>query len=116
MEVLIQCMMWKFKNNKTATETAKKISSIYDQSFITNRQVRKWFAKFCSNDISSLSDETSARSSPDFDQKALRELMALINGNSHNSTRELTVDLNISQSTICSLLKKMGKLSQRLGV
>ena len=30
---------WEFRNNKNATETAKKISSVYGQGIITDYQV-----------------------------------------------------------------------------
>ena len=33
-------MLWRFKNNKNTTETAKKILSVYYQGVITDRQVR----------------------------------------------------------------------------
>ena len=39
-------MLWEFKNNKTASETAKKISSVYAQRVVSDRQVRNWFFKF----------------------------------------------------------------------
>ena len=32
-------MFWKFKNNKNDIETSRKISSVYDQGFITDRHV-----------------------------------------------------------------------------
>ena len=32
-------MLWEFKNNKNATETAQKISCVYGQDVITKRQV-----------------------------------------------------------------------------
>ena len=34
-------MLWKFNNNKNASETAKKICSIYGQSVITDHLVSK---------------------------------------------------------------------------
>ena len=44
-------MLWKFKNNKNATEVTKKISSAHGQSVITDRQVQNWFSKFGSVDM-----------------------------------------------------------------
>ena len=43
--------MWQFKNNKNATEMAKKISYIYSQGVITGYQALNWFSKFCSGDV-----------------------------------------------------------------
>ena len=104
-------MLWEFKNNKNATETAKKICSVYGQGVITDRQVRNWFSKFRSGDTS-LRDEPRPGRSSDLDQDALRELVEC---NPRKSTRELALDLNTSQSTICRHLKKIGKVS-KLGV
>ena len=36
-------MLWGLKNNKNATETCQKISSVENQSVITDRQIRNWF-------------------------------------------------------------------------
>ena len=43
-------ILWEFKNYKNATETAKKICSVYDQNIITDHQVWNWYLKFCSGD------------------------------------------------------------------
>ena len=66
-------MLWELKNNKNATKTAKKISSIYDQGVITDCYVRNWFSKFCSADTSLRDEPRNARSS-DLVQDTLREL------------------------------------------
>ena len=34
-------MLWEFNNNKNATETTKKICSVYGQGIITDSQVEK---------------------------------------------------------------------------
>ena len=34
-----------FENNKNATGTANKISNVYSQDVMTDRQVRNWFSK-----------------------------------------------------------------------
>ena len=67
-------MLWKLKNNKNATETVKKISSVYKQDVITDHQVWNWFPKFCSGDMS-LKDEHRPGCSPDLNQDALRKLV-----------------------------------------
>ena len=51
LRVHIWHVMWEFKNNKNAAETAKKNSCIYDQGIITDCQVCKWFSKFHSGNI-----------------------------------------------------------------
>ena len=101
-------MLWEFKNKKNATETAKKICNVYGQDIITDRQVRNWFAKFRSGDMS-LKDERRPGRSSDLDEDALRELLE---SNPRKSTRELALVLNASQSTICRHLKKIEKVNK----
>ena len=100
-----------FKNNENATETAKKICSVYCQDVISKCQVQNWLSKFYSGDMM-LRDEFRAGLLSDHNQDALRELLEC---NMSKSTWELALDLNISQSTICHYLKKIGKVSN-LGV
>ena len=95
-------ILWEFKDNKNATETAEKICNVYGQDVITTRQVRNWFAKFRSGDIS-LKVEPKPEQSSDIDEDAFKEL---VESNPRKSTRELALELNTSQSTICRQLKK----------
>ena len=60
----------------------------------------------------SMWDEPRAGYSSDFDQDVLKELVEC---NPHKSTWELALDLDISQSTICCYLKKIGKV-RKLGI
>ena len=89
-------MLWEFKNNKNATKTTKKISSVCSQDFITDRLVWNWFLKFHFGDTS-LRDEPRPGPSSNYDEDALRELEGC---NPWKSTWELTVDFNNSQSII----------------
>ena len=61
-------MFWKFKNNKNATKSAKKIPSAYGQSVITDHQIWNWFSKICPVDMS-LIDETREVYSSDLGQR-----------------------------------------------
>ena len=101
-------MLWEFKNNKNATETTKKLCSIYVQDVITDRQVWNWFSKFRSGDIS-LRDKPRPGHSSDFHLDILREL---VKSNLCKSTRKLALDQNTSQSTIFCHLKNIGKVSK----
>ena len=85
-----------FKKNKNTTETAKKISSVYDQGVSTYHQVQNWFSVFLSGNTS-LKDEHEPGSSPDLDQDDLREL---VEWNPYKSSWGLTLDLNTSSSSI----------------
>ena len=64
-------MLWKFKNKKDATETAKEICSMYDQCVSTDCQVRNWVSMFRFGDAS-LKDEPRPGCSSDLYQNALR--------------------------------------------
>ena len=44
--------LWEFINTKKAIETAKKMCSVYDLSFIIDPLVQNWFSKFPSDDTS----------------------------------------------------------------
>ena len=101
-------MLWEFKQENNATETAEKICNVYDKGNITNQAVRNWFVKLRSEDTS-LMDEPRPGCSSDFDAEALKSLMEC---NAHQSTRELAEKLNTSQSIICRHLEKMGKVSK----
>ena len=66
-------MLWEFKNNKNATETAKKNCNVYGQGVITDCQVQIYFSRFrCRN--TSLRNEPRPGHSLNLDQDALREL------------------------------------------
>ena len=103
-------MLWEFKNNETAIEITKRISSIHVKDVINNGKASNCFSKFRSGDTS-LKDEPRPGCSLDLDRDALRELVEY---NPRKSTRELALDLNTSQSTICGHLKKMRKVSKKI--
>ena len=42
-------MSWEIQNKKNTRETAKKMYSVYGQSFFTNHQEQNWFSKFRSS-------------------------------------------------------------------
>ena len=90
-------MLWEFKNNKNVSEVAEKISCVYGQRVIIDRQLRNWFLKFCSGDTSLRNERLSV-----LDQNTVRELAEC---NPRKSTRELAFDLNTS--AICHHFKKM---------
>ena len=102
--------MWEFKNNKIATETDKKISSVYGQGVIIDRPGRNWFSKFRSGDMP-LKDKSWPERSSDLNQDDLREFVEC---NPRKNTLELVLDLNTSQSTICFHMKKIGKESMKI--
>ena len=104
-------MLWDLKQGKNATETAEKICSVYGEGTITDRAVQNWFVKFRFGDTS-LKDEPRPGRSSEFDAEAFN---SLVDCNARQSTLELADKLNMSRSTICRHLEKMGKVS-KLGV
>ena len=62
-------MLWEFKDNENATETAKKIRNVHGQRVITGRHVPNWFLKFYSVD-KSLRNEPKSGCSSDINQDA----------------------------------------------
>ena len=63
VKVYIQyVMLWEFKIYKNPTETVKNISCVYGQGVITDRQVRDWFTKFHSGDMSLRNEPRPGRS------------------------------------------------------
>ena len=80
-------MLWKFKNNKNAPETAETICSVYGQGVITDNQVHNWFSKFHFSNMS-LRDKPTPGYITDLDQDALRELVEC---SSHKSSPEIVL-------------------------
>ena len=101
-------ILWEFKNNKNAIETAKKICSVCARKVITDCQVQNWFSKFHSGDTSLRHDPRPGRSSH-LDPDALRKVTEC---NPHKSTQEFALDLNTSQSTLCLYMKNYRKVSK----
>ena len=95
-------ILWEYKDNKNATETAKEICSVYDQGVMTDRQVWNWFSKFRSGDASLRNEPRLGRSS-DLEQDFSRQFVEC---NPHKSPRELALDVNISKFTIWCHLKR----------
>ena len=95
-------MLWELMNNKSATKTAKKISSVYGQRVITDCKVRNWFSKFHSG-VTSLRDEPRPGCSSDLDEEGLTKL---------KNTREFGHDRITYQSTMWFHLKKIWKVCQ----
>ena len=70
-------MLWEFKNNKNATESKKKVFSVYSRGVITHCQVGNWFLEFRSGDTS-LSDESWPGRLSELDQDALTEFIIIM--------------------------------------
>ena len=87
-----------FKNNKNATETAKKISSVYDRGGFTDCQVRNWFSNICSIDTL-LRNEPRAGHSSDIYLDALRQLVECNLGKSAQKLNLTTTHPNAQYAT-----------------
>ena len=62
-EFIWHVILLEIKNNHNTTEKAIKISSVYGQGAITDRQVWDWFSKFPSSDTSLKDKPRAGRSS-----------------------------------------------------
>ena len=97
---------WEFKNNKNVTETAEKISDVYDQDIVIDREVRNCFSKFPFSD-NWFRDEHRPERISEHDQDALRELVKY---NSSKSTWELALEINTSDFIVCCHYKTIKKI------
>ena len=91
MQHVILC---KYKNHKNTKETAKKISSVFDQNVITDYLVRNLFAKFRSVDMS-LSDWPRQECSSDLFQDTSRELVECNLRRSSRESKHILTHLNL---------------------
>ena len=90
-------MLWKFKQ--------ENMQLLWSRCY---QQVRNWFTKFCSKDLSL---EGKPRCSSEINKDALK---TLVKNDSHLNTWKLAEKLNTLQPTICHHLKKMSKVSKFL--
>ena len=97
-------MLYYFKKGKNATETHKKICSVYGEGAVTDRICQKWFAKLSAGDFSL--DHAPQLSKPvevDSDQ-----IESLIENNQHYTTWERADILKISKSSAENHLHQLG--------
>ncbi|KAF2364894.1 HTH ArsR-type DNA-binding domain, partial [Trinorchestia longiramus] len=97
-------MLFFFRKGKNASQAIKEICALYGNDSVSERTIRKWFAKFRAGDCSLIDKERSGRPfTTDDDQ-----IKSLIENNPHSTTRELVESLNLSKSAVREHLVKLG--------
>ena len=95
-------MLSDFQNMRIDSEISKRGSSFYGKSVITDHQVKNWFS----------SDDMSVRCLTYVRTLSKPQLRWIQNIAGIKTTRELTLNVNVSQSTICCHLEKEEQLSR----
>ena len=98
-----------WKQQLKASDTTQKICQIEGQGSLSVHTTRKWFKRFKEGDTSLKDKQRSGRPSTT-DNEVLREL---IEANPSTSTRRLSGETGVSQSTIVRHLHELGKVNRR---
>ena len=109
--MLIQHIMWGFKNYTSTQQAGKEFSNVYGQGILTDHQVWNQFVKSSSIYVS-LRDEPWPGQPSDLNQDALRKLMKC---NSYKSAQKLTFDHNKSYSLSVNAWKSRSDQAGQLG-
>ena len=93
-------MQWEFKKSDIS-----KICSLFGEGRITNLTVIKWFAKFCSENMT-LNGELELGRPSEFDGNFLKEILE----QNPCQARDVAKRMYTSQSTVCCHLEKLGNV------
>lgn len=107
---LCHVMLYEFTKGTSAHQTAANINQYYGTGSTTDRTCRTWFEKFRSGDRS-LTRETGQGHPHDLDDT---RLLALVNQDNTQSTRDLAEALGVSHTTVERHFKNMG-YAKKLG-
>ena len=86
-------MLFFYGKGKNATQAANKICAVYGEGAIAERTVRKWFARFKTDDFN-FEDQERPSTTDEY------QIKTLIENNPRYTTRKLAKMLNMSKSTI----------------
>ena len=101
-------MLYYFKKGKNATETHKKICTVYGEGAVTDRMCQKWFAKFRAGDFS-LDDVPRLSRPVEVDSNQIR---TITENNQRCATWERADILKISKSSVESHLHQLGYVNR----
>ena len=104
------CILYEFNQGKNATQAAAAICSVYGESIVNSRLCQRWFARFRSKDFS-LEDQERPGRPPILETD---ELESLLNKYPRKSTRELSIRLNVDQTTVLRRSHDFGKINIKL--
>lgn len=101
-------LLFYYRKGKNAVQARKKLSDVYGEDVLTERQCQNWFAKFrCGN--FDVEDAPRSGRPVEADEDTIK---ALIDANRRITTREIAERLNLSNSTVHDHLKRLGLISK----
>ena len=104
------CMLYEFHQGKNASQATKAICSVYGDDALDERTFRNWFARFKAEDFD-LNDKERVWRPVLADDALLEELLE---EDPRQSSRELSLALTVSHTTVLNRLHALGKV-QKVG-
>ncbi|XP_047139814.1 histone-lysine N-methyltransferase SETMAR-like [Hydra vulgaris] len=104
--IIRACLLYEFKLGTKAAEACRKICAAFGEGTIAERMCQKWFKKFSSGN-ENLEDELRSERPSTVNNE---EIKLAIEQDSSKTCQDLTLRFNVSDETICSHLKQLGKL------
>jgi [histone H3]-lysine36 N-dimethyltransferase SETMAR len=101
-------LLFYYRKGKNAVQARKKLSDVYGEDVLTERQCQNWFAKFWSSNFDVENAPRSGRQ-VETDEDIIK---ALIDANRRITTREIAERLSLSNSTVHDHLKRLGLISK----
>ena len=96
-------LLFYYRKGKNAVQARKKLSDVYGEDVLTERQCQNWFAKFRSGNFD-VEDAPRSGRPVEADEDTIK---ALIDANRRITTREIAERLNLSNSTVHDHLKRV---------
>jgi histone-lysine N-methyltransferase SETMAR len=103
-------ILFEFNRGSNGADAARNICAVYGENFTNKMTVNRWYARFREGNFE-LSDAPRSGRPVEFDEE---RLVALLQENNRQTTRELAEQMGCDQSTIVRHLQSMGKV-QKLG-
>lgn len=101
-------LLFYFRKGKNASQACNKLRKVYGDKSIKERQCQRWYKKFNEGDFD-LNDAPRSGRPTEIDDD---ELKALVESNSHYTTRYMAETLKISNSSVHDHLKKLNYVSR----
>ncbi|RCN43089.1 hypothetical protein ANCCAN_10922 [Ancylostoma caninum] len=103
------CMLYDFKQGKTAAKSHRSLCNAFGEDAISERQCRRWFDRFHNGD-ESLEEEEHQRRRQAVDSDALKEA---VESDPCQTTRALAQMYGCDQKTIVNQMHAMGKTNRQ---
>lgn len=101
-------LLFYYRKGKNAVHARKKLSEVYGNDVLTERQCQNWFAKFRSGKFD-VEDAPRSGRPVEADDDTIK---ALIDANRRITIREIAERLNLSNSTVHDHVKRLGLISK----